>query len=164
MDVRRYGQRGSPWEFNLRDVFRWCELIIREQEVVHGNDRMSAAMVRWEPWLVFDTLYIQRMRTRADRDALLSRFQESFPEAFSEEVAGSELAHGPPHHGGIGTHPSLRVSPGWMQIGHTVLRRGCWTDHTSLSHGHVPEATSAVPMPMAWRRPLQALARYIMLS
>lgn len=29
----RWGQRGGPWEFNLRDLFRWCELLLSEQKV-----------------------------------------------------------------------------------------------------------------------------------
>ena len=24
---RKYGHQGAPWEFNLRDVFRWCDLV-----------------------------------------------------------------------------------------------------------------------------------------
>ncbi len=28
--VQVYGRDGSPWEFNLRDIFRWCELLKRE--------------------------------------------------------------------------------------------------------------------------------------
>ena len=24
---RKFGQAGAPWEFNLRDVLRWCQLI-----------------------------------------------------------------------------------------------------------------------------------------
>ena len=26
-----WGQKGSPWEFNLRDVFRWCDLVVKYQ-------------------------------------------------------------------------------------------------------------------------------------
>ncbi len=29
---RRWGGSGAPWEFNLRDMFRWCELVVREEE------------------------------------------------------------------------------------------------------------------------------------
>ena len=32
-----WGQRGSPWEFNLRDIFRWCELF----------DCKSGLYVKW---------------------------------------------------------------------------------------------------------------------
>ena len=31
MVTREWGQRGNPWEFNLRDVFRWAELLIQNQ-------------------------------------------------------------------------------------------------------------------------------------
>ena len=27
----RWGRKGSPWELNLRDVFRWCDLLIKHQ-------------------------------------------------------------------------------------------------------------------------------------
>jgi len=26
-----WGQKGGPWEFNLRDLFRWCDLMIEKQ-------------------------------------------------------------------------------------------------------------------------------------
>ena len=28
---REFGAAGGPWDFNLRDVFRWCELMLAEQ-------------------------------------------------------------------------------------------------------------------------------------
>ncbi|KAG7275418.1 hypothetical protein CRUP_030903 [Coryphaenoides rupestris] len=28
---RKWGQRGGPWEFNLRDLFRWCQLMQADQ-------------------------------------------------------------------------------------------------------------------------------------
>ena len=31
MQKRLFGQSGSPWEFNLRDVFRWSELLEAEK-------------------------------------------------------------------------------------------------------------------------------------
>ena len=31
MEKRLFGQTGSPWEFNLRDVFRWSELMVVEK-------------------------------------------------------------------------------------------------------------------------------------
>lgn len=27
----RFGHRGAPSEFNLRDVFRWCDLMVSNQ-------------------------------------------------------------------------------------------------------------------------------------
>lgn len=29
---RLWGNLGAPWEFNLRDLFRWCELIVKDEE------------------------------------------------------------------------------------------------------------------------------------
>ena len=37
---RRWGGSGAPWEFNLRDMFRWCELIVKnenQESVNPGN-------------------------------------------------------------------------------------------------------------------------------
>ena len=33
--LRAFGARGGPWDFNLRDVFRWCELLLAEQAPPH---------------------------------------------------------------------------------------------------------------------------------
>ena len=54
--LRRFGARGSPWDFNLRDLFRWCELMQAEQRAPH-----------WQPWAFVDALFLQRMRTADDR-------------------------------------------------------------------------------------------------
>lgn len=168
METGRYGRRGSPWEFNLRDVFRWCELMLREQQHSGGE---SDTCVGWQPWLLVDTLYIQRLRTRSDRAAVLDRFRETFPEAFpegsspssatgtrcllrQEMVAGSDVREG-----GIGTHPVLKITPEWMQVGRTVLPRGRWRNGSSGSDEDADGLTAGVTMPFALRRPLQALAR-----
>lgn len=177
METGRYGRRGSPWEFNLRDVFRWCELMLREQDSLpnaHSSSSSRAAAgadAAWEPWLLVDSLYIQRMRTRADRDAILVRFREAFPEAFQEKLAESSSpeaalgvnAGGTEHREvvgrGIGTHPVVMMTPDWMQVGPTVLPRGCWANPTSRSGIGADEAVAGLTMPLALRRPLQALAR-----
>lgn len=151
METGQYGRRGSPWEFNLRDVFRWCELMLREQPPV-GSSSSSRSGLRdgvWEPWLLVDTLYIQRMRTRADREAVLRRFQEVFPEVNHLE-SGSVR---------IGAHPVLKVFPEWMQVGQTVLPRGCWASSYSSGAWCVDDLKSGLPIPLALRRPLEALAR-----
>ncbi|CAN0109706.1 unnamed protein product [Ectocarpus sp. 6 AP-2014] len=98
MAAGRYGRRGSPWEFNLRDVFRCCS-----------------------------------------RQVLVSGCREA----------------------GIGTHPVLKVTPEWMQVGQTVLPRGCWGNGTSASGGDADGLRAGITMPLALRRPLQALARCV---
>lgn len=150
----RYGRHGSPWEFNLRDVFRWCELMLREQRTVHDTNI-------WEPWLVVDTLYVQRMRTRDDRDALLMRFKGIFPEALGGDSDGRQERV---YAVDIGTYPILTVTPEWVQVGHTVLRRGCWVDGSSGAGATAEESKAGPPLALALRRPLQALARYVFLA
>ncbi|CAM9377533.1 unnamed protein product, partial [Scytosiphon promiscuus] len=162
MEARRYGRKGSPWEFNLRDVFRWCELLLREQQRSSSLNIASRTVASddWEPWTMVDTLYIQRMRTRADRDAILGRFKEAFPEAFLQASSNEQFDSGP-RLGGIGTHPVLTMTPEWMQIGRTVLRRGCWSDVPSRGAHGEGGLKNGLSMPVTLRRPLQALARCV---
>ena len=63
IELREYGSDGGPWEFNLRDVFRWCELIEsgRSSHIAGARD-----------------LYYQRFRTQRDRDKVDKTFQKHF--------------------------------------------------------------------------------------
>ena len=58
-----YGSDGGPWEFNLRDVFRWCELINTE----HSSHAAGAR-----------DLYYQRFRNQEDRNRVDETFQKHF--------------------------------------------------------------------------------------
>lgn len=60
-----YGQQGSPWEFNLRDVFRWCQLLTAKGEVTPAIAAKYA-----------DILYTQRLRTVQDRLLVKERFAD----------------------------------------------------------------------------------------
>ena len=53
------GQLGAPWEFNLRDLFRWCEVL---QSCAGGQARGLAAGAH--------ALFLQRFRCDADRAAV----------------------------------------------------------------------------------------------
>ena len=68
IEDRRYGQLGSPWEFNLRDVFRWCDLIKYHYDKT-GSLELGAFS---------DTIYIQRLRSEIDRSQLSKRYQQCF--------------------------------------------------------------------------------------
>lgn len=46
--ARLFGASGGPWDFNLRDIFRWCELMQAEQRPPH-----------WRPAEFLDTLFLQ---------------------------------------------------------------------------------------------------------
>lgn len=57
---RRVGARGSPWEFNLRDILRWLHLLTSRQSVLPAS---SAADYQ-------DLLFLQRFRTAEDANAV----------------------------------------------------------------------------------------------
>ncbi|KAK2570712.1 Midasin [Acropora cervicornis] len=58
----KWGRKGSPWEFNLRDVFRWCDLLIKHQSPGF-----------WNPGQFVRLIYSDRMRTVKDKQMLLIR-------------------------------------------------------------------------------------------
>lgn len=65
---RNYGSSGAPWEFNLRDLMRWCSL-------------MNQHEFTEEPWRFFNAIYWSRFRTSDDREKVTSLFQEVFSDS-----------------------------------------------------------------------------------
>uniref|UniRef100_A0A3Q3JWH6 Midasin n=1 Tax=Monopterus albus TaxID=43700 RepID=A0A3Q3JWH6_MONAL len=93
---RRWGQKGSPWEFNLRDMFRWCQLMLADQSPGFFSPGQHVALV-----------YADRMRTQADKAQVLSVFRKVFGEDF-EPYTGSRQFH---------------ITPLNLQVGFSVLQR-----------------------------------------
>ncbi|KAK2856665.1 hypothetical protein Q5P01_005400 [Channa striata] len=93
---RRWGQKGSPWEFNLRDIFRWCQLMQADQSPGFFSPGQHVALV-----------YGDRMRTEADKAQVLSVFRKVFESDF-EPYTGSREFH---------------ITPLNMQVGFSVLQR-----------------------------------------
>uniref|UniRef100_A0A3P8WSX5 Midasin n=1 Tax=Cynoglossus semilaevis TaxID=244447 RepID=A0A3P8WSX5_CYNSE len=93
---RRWGQKGSPWEFNLRDMFRWCQLMQADQSPGFFSPGQHVALV-----------YSDRMRTEADKAQVLSVFRKVFGEDF-EPYSGSRQFH---------------ITPLNLQVGFSVLQR-----------------------------------------
>eukprot|EP00850_Spirogloea_muscicola_P001971 SM000007S20931 [mRNA] locus=s7:964636:998915:+ [translate_table: standard] len=93
MVARKYGHAGAPWEFNLRDVLRWCSLV--EQEGPNGS-----------PAQFLDLVYLQRMRTAEDRRQVLALFQRIFQESVQIE-----------------THPRLVLTSEELRVGSAVVQR-----------------------------------------
>jgi midasin len=55
------GREGSPWEFNLRDIFRWCELFeCKEENFLRAGTSLN-------PLRFARDIYFQRFRTTEDR-------------------------------------------------------------------------------------------------
>ncbi|XP_062266826.1 midasin [Platichthys flesus] len=93
---RRWGQKGSPWEFNLRDMFRWCQLMQADQSPGFFSPGQHVALV-----------YADRMRTEADKAQVLCVFRKVFGEDF-EPYTGSRQFH---------------ITPLNLQVGFSVLQR-----------------------------------------
>ncbi|KAI8917537.1 hypothetical protein DFJ77DRAFT_488317 [Powellomyces hirtus] len=106
MEKMRFGTRGGPWEFNLRDVVRWVEL------VKSGGD----------PQLYVEMMYAQRMRTPADREKVRALFNEVFADADAQSLRrpqwwvtenrvmiGCAQVERKSNRGGPGTHGSVPI-------------------------------------------------------
>jgi midasin len=76
---RRFGSQGGPWEFNLRDVLRWLQLI-------SSSDYLKSAA----PTADFLNLVI-RQRFRSSRDRV--EIDKIFSEVFGSEVPFHHLFH-----------------------------------------------------------------------
>ena len=104
IDSRLYGQNGSPWEFNLRDIFRWCQLL----QTNKGGDISSDCAGKYA-----DMLYTQRLRTDHDRSLIEKRFHDHFGSASKKP------------------YPKLEVRDHDVLVGTTKLQRFSGTSYWS---------------------------------
>ncbi|XP_050383797.1 midasin isoform X3 [Argentina anserina] len=92
---RKFALDGSPWEFNLRDVIRSCQII---------KDAPSKS----KDYCFLDVVYVQRMRTESDRRKVLQLYEQIF------EIK--------PY---INPHPRVQLSSQYLYVGNTAVRRSC---------------------------------------
>ncbi|TVU30479.1 hypothetical protein EJB05_22106, partial [Eragrostis curvula] len=90
---RKYGQEGSPWEFNLRDIIRSCEMIAHSPDI--SNDDCF-----------LNTVYLQRMRTVGDRHEVVKLFEEVFQKKPS--IYQSKMLHVNRHYLTVGSASIVR--------------------------------------------------------
>ncbi|EAL18568.1 hypothetical protein CNBJ2090 [Cryptococcus deneoformans B-3501A] len=115
MITRVIGREGSPWEFNLRDLFRWFSLLSQK----NGLERTD------HPAEFFQMVYRQRFRNERDRQAVTDIFHS----VFGHEVDS--------------TRPFFSISPSWMQVGHSIVSRGSNPSvDVTLPHHHLDIAES----------------------
>ncbi|KAM4043140.1 midasin isoform 2-T2 [Anomaloglossus baeobatrachus] len=107
MTERKWGQRGGPWEFNLRDLFRWCNLMLHDQSP--GN---------YDPSQHVFLVYGERMRSKEDRQKLVSVYVAVFGEE-STPYLGTRHFH---------------INPQNIQVGFSVLPRGVSCSSTKRQH------------------------------
>ena len=71
-ETGQFGRSGAPWEFNLRDLFRWCELTERLQGP--GDHAVDC----WKPQNTVFAAFVVRFRSEADRQAVSELFASVF--------------------------------------------------------------------------------------
>ncbi|KAG6397962.1 hypothetical protein SASPL_139412 [Salvia splendens] len=89
----KFGQDGSPWEFNLRDVIRSCQII----EDASGKSKVDSFL---------SAIYLQRMRTSADRVEVMKLYEQTF---------GLKPC--------INLHPKVMFSPDSLIVGDVSIER-----------------------------------------
>ncbi|PWA97505.1 hypothetical protein CTI12_AA028730 [Artemisia annua] len=89
----KFGQSGSPWEFNLRDIIRSCQII-------EGAPKSS------KDDCFLNTVYVQRMRSSTDRQEVIRLY---------EEVFGVKPV--------INLYPRVQSSPENLIVGNTRVKR-----------------------------------------
>ncbi|XP_007949614.1 midasin [Orycteropus afer afer] len=101
---KKWGQKGGPWEFNLRDLFRWCQLMLVDQSPGCYDPAQHVFLV-----------YGERMRTREDKEKVIAVFKDVFG-SNSNLYMGTRLFH---------------ITPYEVQLGYSVLTRGSYVPHPS---------------------------------
>ncbi|KAK8382570.1 hypothetical protein O3P69_015426 [Scylla paramamosain] len=91
-----WDQLGGPWDLNLRDMFRWCEIILKNQSPDYYN-----------PGEYVSLIYADRMRTKEDKKSVLHLYDRIFGEGY-------------PSYQSIGRY---NITAREIQIGHAVINR-----------------------------------------
>ena len=81
---KKFSSAGASWEFNLRDLTRWCELVRKESFKSEGR-------TVYQPELFIDLIYIDRFRTLADRAAAIEIFELHFQTSCLQQPGGFQL-------------------------------------------------------------------------
>lgn len=73
-----FGTSGRPWEFNLRDLFRWLDLLSSFQKSGSDNSEFNYS----SPAHFADFIYLSRMRTAEDRKSVIEIYERAFSAKF----------------------------------------------------------------------------------
>jgi len=100
-----WASRGSPWEFNLRDITRWC------QATLDGSTNRDL-----NPGRFVQLIYVDRMRTSEDKENMKNLYEEIFGEEWPLRKDS----------------PVLHVTPNKVFIGDVALKRVAAVGESSL--------------------------------
>lgn len=112
IENRLYGDQGAPWEFNLRDIFRWINLIQQIYEFLSERGAHSIDSIKNIVSEAAGCVVLQRFRTKNDRNA----FRQVFREIIGEELHLNSIPAISRHF-----HTSDEVSNCSVQIGLSSL-------------------------------------------
>ena len=101
MIERNFGRNGSPWEFNLRDLFRWCHLMVKFQ-----------SPKSWNASLFLDLIYLQRMRSKEDRKKIETLYESIFEVSLQSNQLYSQQEF-----------PFFHITPYYLQVGSSLIGR-----------------------------------------
>eukprot|EP00794_Sanderia_malayensis_P000583 gene583-1243_t len=101
MVAGEWGMRGSPWEFNVRDILRWCELIMKYQNV---NSE------KCDPSEFLNLVYEDRMRTIDDKKKIVELYAKIFNDS---QIQMKTMTR----------RTKFDIGDDRIQIGHSVLPR-----------------------------------------
>lgn len=124
MVTRTIGREGSPWEFNLRDLFRWFGLLAKRNGLETSD----------HPVEHLATVYLQRFRNAADRAFVARIFEDVFGVAPRT------------------TRPQQFITPSYLQIGHSAVpRTSSAAVDVPISSYHLPLGESVLKaVEMGW--------------
>lgn len=101
---RRFGSQGGPWEFNLRDILRWLQLLNSSAPLLSGAS----------PTDFLNLIFRQRFRTAKDRQEL----ERLFTNVFKSEVPFRHFFH--------------NLSPSAYQVGLAYMPRDTFAQRTQF--------------------------------
>jgi midasin len=114
--ARTLGSTGGPWEFNLRDVLRWCELVESAPlwHNIDAADTQAPSLQAVEDAVVhfWAVVYCQRFRSHVDREAAWALYCAS-------HTSSSGLQAHPPALREVAVQLSATV----VQVGRACLQR-----------------------------------------
>nr|XP_045588861.1 midasin-like [Procambarus clarkii] len=108
LDQGLWGIRGGPWELNLRDMFRWCDIMIKYQPKESYNPGQFVGLI-----------YSDRMRTDGDKKNVFDLYDSVFGENY-------------PSYRSTGRFHITRTT---VQVGHSKLNRNQDGDHSEDDDG-----------------------------
>lgn len=138
----KFGWLGGPWEFNLRDILRWVELIedelsltpVTQVPLTHGG---GVAFLYLAASRFVEMIFAQRMRSQHDRNCVYELFKEIFESSFDHSTAASLYS--------FEIRPQYNISETQITIGKVSLSRVTDSGNSSSAAGELEFLQDTLP-------------------